>query len=204
MKKGCSCTIFQKKNTADTSRGSRPLQVFGQKIYNASLRHVSNSLGGQRRFPLVSSSSCCCCCIFTKSPWAPASQLHCRGGNKNLQNWTIAVWNIIKEGWGRDGNLNPAFFNVNHSCFCPGWNSFRIPLSLFCFLRMTEFKWLWRRYLNYLADSAPQMSWVICWDCIYRGKNFLCSEFRQVFVSLIFFYINSFIGKITLHSAHSW
>ena len=24
---------------------------------------------------------------------------------------------------------------------------------------MTEFKWLWRRRLNYSADSAPQMSW---------------------------------------------
>ena len=53
--------------------------VFGQTIYNASLRHVSNSLGGLRRFPLVYSSSRC---IFTQLPRAPDSQLQCRGATK--------------------------------------------------------------------------------------------------------------------------
>ena len=49
-------------------QGSRPIQVFGQTLYNVRPRRVSNSLGGQRRFPLVSSSSSSCssCCIFTK------------------------------------------------------------------------------------------------------------------------------------------
>lgn len=49
--------------------------------------------------------------------------------------------------------------NPNHSYFCEIAFASLLTFELVLLLRMTEFKWLWRRRLNYSADSAAQMSW---------------------------------------------